>query len=86
MILFYEKSSGIIFFRCGEDGVEYLFLYSGMVWNSDVVWEFFKGSMEIGEEEFEMVCCEFMEEMGIVVVMFLLDFWDWVEYMFCCCG
>ena len=58
----YEKSSGIIPFRRGEDGVEYLLLHSGMVRNPDAAWEFPKGSMELGEDEPETARRELMEE------------------------
>ncbi len=78
----YEKSSGIIPFRRGADGVEYLLLHSGMVRNPDAAWEFPKGSMEPGEEEPETARRELMEETGITAVTLLPDFRDKVEYMF----
>lgn len=80
--LLYEKSSGIIPFRRGEDGVEYLLLHSGMVRNPDAAWEFPKGSMETGEEEPETARRELTEETGIVAVTLLPDFRDRVEYTF----
>lgn len=72
-----EISAGIVLFRRENSGILFLLLHypSGH-------WDFVKGKMEKGETAHQTAIRETREETGIIDIMFLDNFEEWIEYNF----
>jgi 8-oxo-dGTP pyrophosphatase MutT (NUDIX family) len=72
-----ETSAGIVLFRKENSEILFLLLHypSGH-------WDFVKGKMEEGESPHQTAIRETREETGIVDIVFLEDFEEWIEYNF----
>ena len=72
-----ETSAGIVLFRKEDSKILFLLLHypSGH-------WDFIKGKMEEGESTHETAIREAKEETGIIDIMFLENFEEWINYDF----
>ena len=72
-----ETSAGIVLFRKEESKKLFLLLHypSGH-------WDFVKGKMEKGESVHQTAIREAKEETGIIDIVFLNDFEEWINYNF----
>ena len=72
-----ETSAGIVLFRKENSKILFLLLHypSGH-------WDFVKGKMEKGETTHQTAIRETREETGIIDIVFLDDFEEWIEYNF----
>ena len=72
-----ETSAGIVLFRKEESKKLFLLLHypSGH-------WDFVKGKMEKGESIHQTAVREAKEETGIMDIVFLNDFEEWINYNF----
>ncbi len=72
-----EKSCGIVVFRQGKSGVNYLILHYGAGH-----WDFSKGHVEKGEDEIQTALRELKEETGIEKINLEENFREKIEYFF----
>ena len=72
-----ETSAGIVLFRKEDSKILFLLLHypSGH-------WDFIKGKMEKGESTHETAIREAKEETGIIDIVFLENFEEWISYDF----
>ena len=72
-----EISAGIVLFRKENSKILFLLLHypSGH-------WDFVKGKMEKGETTHQTAIRETLEETGIIDIVFVDDFEEWIEYNF----